>query len=105
MGFEYRFILGAQCIENLSRQPDGINTIDSVLRSTPLFLQMDVPNIYTFASGNSKSEKWLPTIHTESDSFILCLYSRSRDSDDFKLLNYLMHEFLDRCGSICVEEV
>jgi hypothetical protein len=101
VGFEYRFKITGQDIENLSRSPGRIDSLVELLRSAPYF-QAKSESTYTY---NEESEnEWPSTVSLEEYGFLLCIYDQSPGSRDVELMDYLVHELLDRCGHVEIED-
>lgn len=99
MGHEYNFKVSEEDLKTLARHPDGVDSLQGILRSGPGFLG-EAESIYSYGEPNG----WLPTVWLHEDGFLLCIYDRSPDSPDRKLMDYLIHELLNRCGHVEVED-
>jgi hypothetical protein len=101
MGFEYRFKLAPGDLDTLARNPDGIASLDALLRSLPEFRdQRD--NTY-FYGKESDPDRWPSTITMKPTELLVCIYSRADTAPGPALLRSLMDELLDRCGHVDVE--
>ena len=103
MGFEYAFKITETDIECLARCPDGIDSLEKLLRAAPHFIESDQT---TFRYGTPESQnEWPANISIEDFGLSVCIYRKSADSTDQALMNYLIHELLDRCGHVEVEDL
>jgi hypothetical protein len=103
MGFEYDFKITRQDIENLSRSPGRINSLDELLRSAPYFKEKS-GSTYTYNEEPREKGKWPSTISLQEYGFCLCIHDQSPGSKDVELMDYLIHELLDRCGHVEIED-
>ena len=103
MGFEYRFRVSRQDMDHLGRNPDGITTLDTLLKSAPGFTGQ-VGSVYSFNDSSAERKRWPATALLDGDGFVLCLYERTPTSLDLALMNYLIHELIARSGHVEVEE-
>ena len=101
VGFEYNFKVSEEDLKTLARHPDGVDNLPAILRSGPGFLG-EAESIYSY--GGSDQQDWRPSVALHANGFYLCIYDRSPDSPDMKLVDYLIHELLHRCGRVEVEE-
>lgn len=100
MGFEFNFKITAQDLEHLSRSPDGIEDLDRLLRSAPSFKEAR-GSTYTYSEEPEDHRRWPATISLQDSGFCLCIYNRSTE---MRLMNFLIHELLSRCGRVEVED-
>ena len=100
MGIEYNFRITKQDIQNLSRCPDGVDDLDQLLHSAPHFIE-ESESTYTYSEEPENEDRWPSNISIQEYGFCLCMYDRS---SDLKLMDYLIHELLDRCGHVEVED-
>lgn len=101
MGFEYRFRISADDHESLGRNPDGVDTLDKLLLAGPHYLGKK-DNVYSYNAD--ASEGWSSTIAVDETGLCLCIYNRSANSADRRLMDYLYHALLERCGRVEVED-
>jgi len=101
MGFEYRFKITEQHEAVLKNQPDGIDSLDLVLRDAPHFIG-EAAGIYSYSDDPKNPDRWPSTVGVEAEGFVLCL--TLRDAADTELLNHLMTVLLQRCGGLIVED-
>ena len=102
MGFEYIFKITQQDINNLSRNPDGIDDLDKLFRSAPYFCEYS-DSTYYYIENKENKEKWPSNISIHKTGFCLCIFDGSSGSKDFEIMNYLIYELLHRCGRVEVE--
>ena len=103
MGYEYRFRITPQDLENLSRCQDGINTLEKLLAVGPGFIEKnDV--VFLYSDQPENEHRWPSTIHVDDAGFCLGIYQRTANSIDQQLLNFLMQELLNRCGRLEVAD-
>ena len=103
MGYEYKFIITEQDLDNLSRNPDAINTVEKILTDAPGFYQQSDKTFY-YSETPENDKRWPSTIFLNESGFCLCIYQRINNSLDQQLLNYLMQELLNRCGRLQIED-
>lgn len=103
MGFEYQFHLSEQDKQTLARNPDGIDSLEKLLQSAPGYIGTG-NGIYAYSEAPDNPERWPSSASLNADGFLLCIYSRKRDTLDQQLLDYLIRELLDRCGRVEVED-
>lgn len=102
MGYEYQFKIRSKDLRNLSRGVDGIDSLEKLLSAAPGFIKKN-GNSYSYSDQPQNDQKWLSTVDLTTDGFCLCLYQRSANSFDQKLMQFLMQELLNRCGRLEVE--
>ncbi len=103
MGFEYNFKITEQDIESLAMNSDSIDNLDKLLRTAPCFIEK-YKSTYTYSDEPENENRWPLTISVREYGFSLCIYNRSPGSLDWKLMNYLIFELLNRCGHVEVED-
>ncbi len=103
MGFEYNFKMSKIDIENLSKCVDGIDNLDKLLRSAPHFFDKHELT-YSYSEVPDNKDRWPSNISINQNGFCICIYDSSPASKDIDLFNYLMHQILERCGRVEVED-
>lgn len=103
MGYEYRFRLSRGDVEALARHPDGVRTVDALLRAAPGFTGHE-GSTYCFNDDTAARTGWPTSVSLDEGGFTLCLYDRRAGSPDLALLTHLCLELLARCGHVEVED-
>ena len=100
MGYEYNFNISTEDLKNLSRNQDGINDLDRLLRSAPYFIEGD-GSTYTYSENSGNKDVWPANISLQKYGFCLCVYGQPLDKI---IMDYLIYELLNRCGHVEVED-
>jgi hypothetical protein len=103
MGFEYNFRVTPQDVESLSRNPDGIDDLDKLLRAAPHFIEAR-DSTYIYDDASETESIWPTTISRDGDVLCVCIYDRSPGSRPREIMDYLVYELLGRCGHVEIED-